>query len=245
MNKVQLCEIFPTILSDKEDRMTDPIKPSQFYESEGVEDWTLTSEGAIAFFRTRSFAESARFVQAISELQGVEQHRPGVDIRHDGVTVHSITYTDDYFGLSQRDVQLAKQISAAARQLGLAADPSAVQSLLIIPGAPDTAQVMPFWRAVLGYQPRRDSPDEDLVDPRQRGPAFWFEQMDEPRADGGGAIHVAIWVPYEQAQARIDAALAAGGRLVRDEFAPSWWTLADPAGNEADIATMGGPLRND
>ena len=53
----------------------------------------------------------------------------------------------------------------------------------------------------------------------------------------GGAIHVAIWVPYEQAQARIAAALAAGGRMVRDEFAPSWWTLADPAGNEADIAT--------
>ena len=70
-----------------------------------------------------------------------------------------------------------------------------------------------------------------------RGPAFWFEEMNEPRPDGGGAIHVAIWVPYEQAEARVAAALAAGGRLVRDEFAPAWWTLADAAGNEADIAT--------
>jgi 4a-hydroxytetrahydrobiopterin dehydratase len=217
--------------------MTDPITPSQFHQAEGVNDWRLTSEGATAFFRTRSFAESARFVQAISELQGVEDHRPGIDVRRDGVTVHMITYTDDYFGPSRRDVELARQISAAARQLGLAADPSAVQSLLIIPGAPNIAQVIPFWRAVLGYVPRTDSPDEDLVDPHDRGPAFWFEQMDEPRADGGGAIHVAIWVPYEQAQARIAAALAAGGRMVRDEFAPSWWTLADPAGNEADIAT--------
>jgi 4a-hydroxytetrahydrobiopterin dehydratase len=33
------------------------------------------------------------------------------------------------------------------------------------------------------------------------------------------------------------AALAAGGRLVRDEFAPSWWTLADAEGNGADIGT--------
>ena len=48
------------------------------------------------------------------------------------------------------------------------------------------------------------------------------------------------YLPYEQAQARIAAALAAGGRMVRDEFAPSWWTLADPAGNEADIATVKG-----
>ncbi len=75
------------------------------------------------------------------------------------------------------------------------------------------------------------------MDPRSRGPSFWFEAMDEPRPDGGGAIHVAIWVPYEQAEARVAAALAAGGRLVRDEFAPAWWTLADAAGNEADIAT--------
>jgi 4a-hydroxytetrahydrobiopterin dehydratase len=95
---------------------------------------------------------------------------------------------------------------------------------------------MPFWRAVLGYEPRGDTPDEDLVDPRSRGPAFWFERMGEPR-QGGGAIHIAIWVPPEQAEARVAAALAAGGHLVRDEFAPAWWTLADAAGNEADIAT--------
>jgi 4a-hydroxytetrahydrobiopterin dehydratase len=64
-----------------------------------------------------------------------------------------------------------------------------------------------------------------------------FEGMDEPRPEGGGAIHVAIWVPYEQSKARVAAALAAGGSLVRDDFAPAWWTLADPEGNEADIAT--------
>ena len=220
--------------------MTDYLSPNQFHESEGVADWRLTSEGATAFFRTGSFAESSRFVQAISALPGVEEHRPGVDVRQEGVTVHTITYADDYFGPSQRDVQLARQISAVALKLGLKADPSAVQSLLIIPGATNVAQVIPFWRAVLGYEPRRDSPAEDLVDPHRRGPAFWFEQMNEPRGDGGGAIHVAIWVPYEQAEARIAAALAAGGRIVRDEFAPSWWTLADPAGNEADIATTKG-----
>jgi 4a-hydroxytetrahydrobiopterin dehydratase len=96
---------------------------------------------------------------------------------------------------------------------------------------------MPFWRAVLGYEPRADSPDEDLVDPHDRGPSFWFEEMAEPRAGGGGAIHVAVWVPFEQAEARVAAALAAGGHMVRDDFAPSSWTLADAAGNEADIAT--------
>ena len=64
--------------------------------------------------------------------------------------------------------------------------------------------------------------------------------MDEPRPGGGGAIHVAVWLPLERVEARLAAALAPGGRIVRDDSAPSWWTLADPAGNELDIATTSG-----
>jgi 4a-hydroxytetrahydrobiopterin dehydratase len=221
--------------------MIDRISPKQFHESEGVEDWrVLGGDGATAYFRTGSFAAAARLVQAIGELPGVDEQRPAVDVRHDGVTVRMITFTKDYAGMTRRHVDLARQISAAARKLGLFADPSAVQSVSVIPGATSRAEVMPFWRAVLGYEPRVDSPAEDLVDPHDRGPAFWFEQMKEPRPGDLGAIHVVVWVPHEQAQARIAAAIAAGGRIVRDEFAPSWWTLADAAGNETDIATTTG-----
>ena len=220
--------------------MSDRITPREFHESEGVEDWRVLGEGACAFFRTDSFAAGARLVSAISELPDLDDHHPDVDLRHDGVTVRLISITENYYGMSQRDVELARKISAVARSHSLSADPSAVQTLLVIPGAPVTTEVIPFWRAVLGYEPRADSPEEDLVDPHWRGPSFWFEPMGEPRADGGGAIHVAIWVPYEEAESRIAAALAAGGRIVRDEYAPAWWTLADSAGNEADIATVVG-----
>jgi 4a-hydroxytetrahydrobiopterin dehydratase len=216
------------------------ITPREFHEADGAEDWRVLAEGACAFFRTDSFAESARLVEAIGRLPDVKDHPPDVDVRHDGVTVRLITTADDWYGPSRRDLELARRISATARELGVSADPSALQSFLVIPGAPDTSEVMPFWRAVLGYEPRDDSPDEDLVDPRMRGPSFWFEPMDEPRPGNGGAIHVAVWVPPEQAEARVAAALAAGGRMVRDQFAPSWWTLADAAGNEADIATTSG-----
>src|SRR5512138_2769758 len=114
------------MFGDKEAPMTDYISPKQFHETEGVADWRLTSEGATAFFRTLSFADSARFVQAISELPGVEDHRPGVDVRHDVVTVHMITYTNNYFVMRQHDVELARQISAVSSKLGLKADPSTV-----------------------------------------------------------------------------------------------------------------------
>ena len=177
-----------------DDRATQPISPREFDETEGLEDWRLLGDGASAFYRVASLADASRFVQAIAELSGIEDHRPDIDLRRGGVTVRLATTTVEYFGCTWRDVELARRISAVARGLGLSPDPSALQSLLIIPGAPRIADIVPFWRAVLGYEPRADSPDEDLVDPGDRGAPFWFEGMDEPRGDGGGAIHVAVWI---------------------------------------------------
>jgi 4a-hydroxytetrahydrobiopterin dehydratase len=193
-------------------------------------------DGANAFFRSDSLGASARFVQALAELPIVDGRVPDIDIRPDGVTVRLLTTTADFYGMSTLDFELARRISDVARELGLPAEPSAVQSLLVIPGSLEPAAVMPFWEAVMGYERRPDSPDEDLRDPRRRGPFFWFERMDEPRADGDGTIHLVASVPHDQAQARIDAALAAGGRMVRDQDAPEFWTLADAAGNQVDIA---------
>jgi 4a-hydroxytetrahydrobiopterin dehydratase len=49
-------------------------------------------------------------------------------------------------------------------------------------------------------------------------------------------------VPHDQAETRVTAAIAAGGHLVTDEHAPSWWVLADAEGNEACVATeLGSP----
>ena len=197
-------------------------------------------DGARAYFATGSFAAGARLVEAISRLPGVEDQLADVDLRHGGVTVRLITYSDDWYGMSTRDVELCAQISALAREQGLSADPSVVQTVepLII-DALDIPAVMPFWRALLDYEYRRDNPGEDLVDPRGRGPSVWFQQMDAPRPQRN-RIHIAVWVPYEQAEARVAAAIAAGGQLVTDQYAPSWWVLADPEGNEADVATAMG-----
>src|SRR5438093_10864120 len=139
--------------------MPDRISPTQFRESEGVEDWRVLGDGANAYFRTGSYAAGARLVQAISELAGTDDLLPDVDLRHDGVTVRMVAFIEGYGGMTQGHAELAGKISAAARALGLSADPLMVQSLLVIPGAPDRAKVTPFWRAVLGYEPRRDSPD--------------------------------------------------------------------------------------
>ena len=63
--------------------------------------------------------------------------------------------------------------------------------------------------------------------------------MDSPRPQRN-RIHLDVDVPPERAAARIEAALAAGGRLISDAAAPAFWVLADAEGNEACICTWQG-----
>jgi|SRR5829696_2520855 len=213
--------------------MVEQITARQFHEADGVDDWRALFWGVYAYFRTGSFAKGVALVDAIGRLADAADHHPDVDLRYAGLTVRLSTH--EVQGLSERDVELARQISAAARDLGVEAEPSAVQYVQIAIDALVTADVRPFWQAVLGYRPVGD---EDLVDPRGAGPAVWFQQMDAPRPQRN-RIHVDVSVPHDQAEARVQAALAAGGRLLRGQ-PPSWWTLADAEGNEVDIASWQG-----
>jgi len=214
--------------------MTGRISPRQFHEAGGVEDWRALFGGAQAHFRTGSYPAGLALVAAIGRLAAAADHHTDVDLRPESVTVR--VKTDDLGDLSERDVELARLISAAARELDIAADPAAVQSVQVTIDALVHPEVMPFWRAVLGY---RQVGDEDLLDPRAAGPPFWFQQMDAPRTERN-RLHVDVFVPHDQAEARVAAAIAAGGHLVSDENAPAWWTVADAEGNEADVATWMG-----
>ncbi|HEU0286989.1 MAG TPA: VOC family protein [Nocardioidaceae bacterium] len=218
--------------------MTEPITPRQFHEADGLEDWRVV-EGASACFRTGSLSLGGRLVQAIAGLEGLADHHACVDLRNESVSVRLYTYAPAPDGLSTCDIELARQISALARDLGIAADPTAIQNLVVSVDAMVIADVLPFWRAVLGYEPRPDTPDDELNDPRERMPVFYFNQMGHPRPQRN-RIHIDVWVPPDQAEARVGAALAAGGTLVTDEHAPGWWVLADAEGNEACVSTWKG-----
>ena len=64
------------------------------------------------------------------------------------------------------------QISAAARELDVRADPAAVQDVDLTIDALSRHRVIPFWRAVLGYE---QVGEDDLLDPRWRTAAIWFQ----------------------------------------------------------------------
>jgi 4a-hydroxytetrahydrobiopterin dehydratase len=219
--------------------MTEHLIMRAFHADGRTRDWRVVGDGATAVFRTGSFAVGARLIQAIAAAVGdAGPHHPDVDLQHDTVTVRLITETPGYTGMTADDLELAVRISDLARALGLAADPALIQNVQVTVDALVSAAVMPFWAAVLGYERRGGSPDEDLVDPRLRGPSIWFQHMDAPRPQRN-RLHIDVWVPAELAEARVAAALAAGGRMVRDA-SPTWWTLADAEGNEADVTSATG-----
>ncbi|MGZ4625023.1 MAG: VOC family protein [Kineosporiaceae bacterium] len=214
--------------------MSDLITPRQFERSDGVADWRVLASGACARFRTGSFTVGVELVEVIGALADAADHHPDVDLRPSAVTVR--LPIRDVPGLTEHDLDLARQISAAARELDVPADPAAVQDVNLTIDALNRPSVLPFWRAVLGYE---QVGEEDLLDVHRRSPAIWFQPMSGPRPQRN-RIHVDVWVPNDQAEARVAAALAAGGQLVSDEHAPAWWTLADAEGNEVDVATWMG-----
>ena len=204
--------------------MTDPISPERFHEI----GWRVLREVASVHFATGSFVAGAGLVEAIGKLTDVERG-PDVDLRPKGVTVRLWT---DGPGPTERELVLAERINEAARELGLRADLAGLEVVQVAIDALVIPDVLPFWRAVLGYD---QIDDADLIDPRRENPPFWFQQMDAPRPQRN-RIHIDVYVSHDEAEARVAAGLAAGGHIVSDARAPLWWTLADSEGNEVDIA---------
>lgn len=213
---------------------TEKLTGSQVSATDGLEDWRVLLRSLQTSFSTGSMATGIELAARIGAAADAANHHPDLTLSYP--RLHVLLTTHDVGGLSTRDVQLARTISAIAAELGISAEPTAVTQLEVAIDALDIPAVKPFWEAVLGYAP---DGDDDSLDPYGRGPAFWFQQMDAPRPQRN-RIHIDVTVPHDVAEQRIAAALAAGGTLVSDKAAPAFWVLADPEGNEACITTWQG-----
>ena len=117
----------------------------------------------------------------------------------------------------------------------------------------DTAhadEVAPFYSALFAA-PLRDG---EPVDPSGQTPTVWWQAPDDadspdgdaaddsqlPPADHEQRWHFDVWVAAEAAEQRLAAVLDAGGRLVSDAHAPSFWVVEDADGNRHCICTPAG-----
>ena len=201
-----------------------------FLRADGVTDWVVLHGGAVAVFRTETFAEAARLASAVAEVGGVVEI--GAVLTVSGARL-SVRLTRGMEQLEASHIAVARAVSAVAAQHGAVADRSAVQEVqLAVAAKPDDLDVG-FWRAVLGYSTL--SPDNG-VDPLGHGSTFWMQDLN-PEKPLRHAMHVDVSVAREEAERRLATALAAGGRIVEDSEAPGWWVLADRAGNKVCIAS--------
>ena len=200
-----------------------------FLAAEGVADWVVLHGGATAVFTVSSLSEAARLAVAVATVPGVEDAGVRLTLADGRVTVR---LTRDVWQLEPCHIDLARAVSAVARRHGAVPDRGAVQEVQLAIAAHPAEIDLGFWRAVLGYD---GSADDSAVDPLGHGSTVWMQDLDETKPLRH-AMHVDVSVAREHAQARLAAALAAGGRVVDDSHAPEYWTLADRAGNRACIA---------
>jgi 4a-hydroxytetrahydrobiopterin dehydratase len=220
--------------------MPDMVTASEFARLDGLSDWRYLLQQIVATFRVGSYAAAAVLVAEIAAVAEAADHHPALDLRYpDRVHVALTTHAAGH-RVTELDVALATEISRLAAVAGGRAEPGTSQSIEVAIDAMDIEAVRPFWRAVLGYvDDAWDDEDGQTValrDPAGIGPPFWFQQMDEPRRERN-RFHIDVTVAHDEADERVAAAIAAGGRLLTDAFARSWWVLADAEGNEACVCT--------
>ena len=200
----------------------------EFLSADDVDDWVILHGGPTAVFKVGSHLEAARLAAAVAEVPGLEE-RTLLTAASDRLTVK---LTREMWGTEQRHVDVARAISAVAREHGATPDRRAVQEVQLAVAARPSEIDLDFWRTVLGYAPMHE---DNCIDPLGQGSTVWMQDLD-PGKPLRHAMHVDVSVARDHAEARMQAAVAAGGRVVDDSSAPGAWILADRSGNKVCIA---------
>jgi 4a-hydroxytetrahydrobiopterin dehydratase len=201
--------------------------PASFHAEPGVDDWRVTSWGPQACFRAASLDAASALVPVVVEAARQYSVDPDVDLRPEAIVIRV-----PYRGAERIPTgaaRFAAAVSSAAADLRMRSDTGSIQTvdIMVVQSGVDTR---PFWTAALGYDVVGDT---DAVDPLRRGPSLSFQEITKA---GRGRTHIDVSVPADLAEARVAAALAAGGRLVDESRAPLWWTIASPDNHGIDIA---------
>ena len=190
----------------------------------GLEDWAVLHGGACAAYAADSLPAAADLAAAIARVPGLDASGALLTVGDRRV---SVRLTRGLLKLEPEHIALARAVSDVAREHGAVADRAAVQEVQLAVSAKSDEIDAAFWRAVLGYDPVRD---DNGYDPLGHSSTVWLQELD-PAKPLRHAMHVDVSVPRDQVEARLAAALAAGGRLVEAE-PDDMWILADAAGNK-------------
>lgn len=200
----------------------------EFLAAEGVGDWGVLHGGATAVFQVDSLGEAVRIADSIAQAPGIAGKGVLLTLTDQHITIR---LTRDLWALESDHIELARAISAAVRKHTAVPDRAAIQEVQLAIAAKPAEVDIGFWRAVLGYAPMAG---DNAVDPLGHGSTVWMQELEEGKSLRH-AMHIDVSVAREHVEARLAAAIAAGGRIVDDSHAPSYWTLSDRAGNRVCV----------
>ena len=167
----------------------------------GIEDWRQILGQIKARFRTGDFATGLALVNAIGEAAEAADHHPDITLTFTDVIVALRSH--DVNGITDRDIDLARQISRQAADLGIETDISGLTQLELGLDTVAGHQVAPFYAALLGAELDQDEP----VDASGQVPTLWWQ--DPTEADPRWALpeqsvpqrwHLDVWVPHDDGE---------------------------------------------
>ena len=154
--------------------------------------------------------------------------------RDDTGTEHQVEW------VTQQDVDLARRISEIAAEQSLSADPRSITTIELALDTANAAALAPVWAALLTGRTEaqgRGTLGDDVRDATSRVPILWFQETD-PHQTPRQRFHIDVQVPYDVAEERIAAAVAAGAVIIDDSRAPWGTVIADPDGSKACVGTF-------
>ncbi|WP_154794192.1 VOC family protein [Occultella kanbiaonis] len=199
------------------------VDTAGFWDAEGAPDWRVVDGRPSTWFEAPSMSAGAELVARVTSVAAGAA--AAIDLRAGGVRVRLGGRAGAIAG---EDVEIARAVSAAARDLALVADPAVLQAVRLVVDASDRTAVLPFWRTVLGYG---TDGEDALVDPLGRWPGVSFAPQD-PRRPLRNRMHVDVVRVAES----VTAALATTGQVPHGPFGLA---LADPDGNVVDLVPGG------
>lgn len=167
--------------------------------------WRVLDGAVTAWFDAPSLTKGAALAGRILELST----EMVIDLRSSGIRVRLDS------------AEHAGAVSAAAQDLGLAANPAALQQLSVVVETENPNEVRQFWQRVLDFVPADDG---GLADPLRRDPSMRIRPSTEQRPLRN-RVHLDVVRPA--------AAVEQAG--VGEAFGPYDVCHKDPDGNEVDL----------
>jgi 4a-hydroxytetrahydrobiopterin dehydratase len=199
-----------------------------FLAADDLTDWVVLHGGPTAVYKTKTFAEAALFFQALAQLPEINGTKTQINVVSERVTVR---LTREVWNIESVHIDLARSISKIADSLGVVADPSQVQEVQVAISAKADSIDLNFWRAVLGYDAMLG---DNAIDPLGNSSTVWMQELNEAKPLKH-AMHIDVSVAREHVEARLAAAVKAGGIIVDESQAPASWILSDRSGNKVCI----------